>query len=453
MSTQNDTNSINTDVEIKRINGYYDSLESKVRFERLTGKEHWVTPQKTKIQPIHQWYTLKESFSPDLVKWALDRHIRGRKKKQLRLLDPFAGAGTVGVMGSALGHNVDLVEYNPFIRLVARAKATPSKIDVDILKSALELPDWSGVRRESMPKLSTLREKKYYKRQDVQRLVGLRGWLEDNLGIGPSIERDALWTGLAWTAQEVGNLRKDGRALRYQKKEERSVDDLVLLKWKQIVDDVEQYQNPKEGTCRVLAGSAVDFRHLKDEAGNTEVSLEDETYDFIFYSPPYLNNFDYFEIYKVELWVLGLLTSSDQWKAGRRGSLRSHPSIRHAAASFLPTIPALDELYTFLFSLENSSLLKGRAQREMGVVFTGYFEDMYRSLLEQFRVLRSGGILSYNVANSRHNLLPIATDVLILEVARSVGFVPLEVVELRHRNGRTKNKEHLRESVVFLRKP
>ncbi len=78
---------------------------------------------------------------------------------------------------------------------------------------------------------------------------------------------------------------------------------------------------------------------------------------------------------------------------------------------------------------------------------------MYLALKEQWRVLQPGGILAYVVANSRHHYLPIATDVVLGEIARCIGFEPLDLVVLRKRNGRTRQKSFLRESAVFLRKP
>ena len=78
---------------------------------------------------------------------------------------------------------------------------------------------------------------------------------------------------------------------------------------------------------------------------------------------------------------------------------------------------------------------------------------MYQTLLEQWRVLKPGGVIAYVVANSRHYYLPVATDIMMGEIARCIGFEPLGLVVLKKRNGRTRQKLFLRESVVFIRKP
>jgi hypothetical protein len=78
---------------------------------------------------------------------------------------------------------------------------------------------------------------------------------------------------------------------------------------------------------------------------------------------------------------------------------------------------------------------------------------MYLALCEQWRVLKPGGIVSHIVANSRHYYLPVATDVILSEIARCIGFELLDLIVLRKRNGRTRQQLFLRESVVFVRKP
>jgi hypothetical protein len=89
----------------------------------------------------------------------------------------------------------------------------------------------------------------------------------------------------------------------------------------------------------------------------------------------------------------------------------------------------------------------------MPSIIKGYFDDMYLALREQFRILRPGGFLTYVVANSRHANLPIATDVILGEIARNIGFQPVELGVLKKRNGRTKQKNYLRESAVIMQKP
>ena len=103
--------------------------------------------------------------------------------------------------------------------------------------------------------------------------------------------------------------------------------------------------------------------------------------------------------------------------------------------------------------MSQSNYLKGYAKERMPPVILGYFDDMYTALTEQYRVLKPGGFLVYMVANSRHADLPIATDVILGEIASIIGFEPLKLIVLHKRNGCTRKKRFLRESAVILRKP
>jgi hypothetical protein len=52
--------------------------------------------------------------------------------------------------------------------------------------------------------------------------------------------------------------------------------------------------------------------------------------EFALFSPPYPNSFDYTDIYNVELWLLGYLTSKQDNAALRRATLRSHVQIKRS---------------------------------------------------------------------------------------------------------------------------
>ncbi len=438
--------------EVSRLDSFYKELQEGVEVTRLQNKERWVTPQETKMRPIHRWYALKESFDPEFVAWVFEISKERLGVKKLRVLDPYAGAGTTGVVGKELGHDVDQIEYNPFIRLAARVKVAASDLQPKNLGSALALPEWRNLPSTKLPTLSTLNEPKYFDVDDVQNLVNVREWIKNNFTYP---EQDALLLGIAWTAQEIANLRKDGRALRYTQKARKNIRDVLLGKWREILEDataVQSGQIPQVGRSRVLGGTSICFRDLTDQHDRSH-DLDDHSFDLVFYSPPYLNNFDYSEVYKIELWILGLLSDDEAWRELRRGTIRSHPSLKFSRKAMPDWDERSAKVFTFLDLLGQSEALSRETKKDMADIFTGYFEDMYLSLREQFRVLMPGGLLAFNVANSRHKMLPIATDVLLLELARGVGFEMPELYELRHRNGRTKSKAFLRESLVVMKKP
>src|SRR4051794_16308479 len=76
-----------------------------------------------------------------------------------------------------------------------------------------------------------------------------------------------------------------------------------------------KYKNPvpvtvREGDGRTLLGAGL---------GHSSV-------DLFVTSPPYPNNIDYSEVYKLELWVFGFVKSKSEFLQLRKSTLRSHPT-------------------------------------------------------------------------------------------------------------------------------
>lgn len=399
-----------------------------------------VTAVSNQFQPIHRWYSLKEGFSSELPLWIIEYLNRHYRADISRVIDPFIGGGTTGVSLALSGISVDGIEYNPFIHLVSRVKSEYSNFRRSEVLSAihkidLEQPEYLL----NIPSLTTLHNPKYFQADDVQTLLYSISQIQ-KLSIDAAIQR-LLLLGVAASAEKVANLRKDGRALRYEKKSSRPpVSEVIRNNWSEMVEDLEQYTY--SGRFNVYQGSAI----------NLPPPIAAETYDLALYSPPYLNNFDYSEIYKLELWLLGYVASSESWQQLRKSTLRSHPSVRFEDRSIFDTLPVMSSLKGKLKQMGQSKILVGE-RNEIGKIIVGYFEDMYLAFKEQWRVLKPGGYLAYIVANSRHKFLPIATDVILGEVARNIGFEPLKLIILKQRNGRTRQKAYLHESVVILRKP
>lgn len=399
-----------------------------------------VTAVSNQVQPIHRWYSLKEGFSSDLPLWIV-KHLTDRYQAKItRVIDPFIGGGTTGVSLATSGISVDGIEYNPFIHLIARVKSNypyyrRAEVSAAIRKIAVERPD-SPV---DIPTLTTFHNPEYFQLDDLQIMLHTIRQIHE-LNINQTIKHFLL-LGVAAAAELVANLRKDGRALRYEIKTDKlSAQSAIQNNWTKMLEDLEQHHY--SGVFKVYQGSAVEL----------PITIENETYDLALYSPPYLNNFDYSEIYKLELWLLGYVSSTNDWRELRRSTLRSHPSVKFNNQNIFGKLPYMADLHSHLKYMGDAKSLVGE-RNEVRKILVGYFEDMYLAFKEQWRVLKPGGYLVYIVANSRHRYLPIATDVILGEIARLIGFEPLELRILKQRNGRTRQKAYLRESAVILRKP
>jgi len=441
---------------------WYAEIEHRFEVESPDNGElrHLCDARQNRDLPIHSWYNLKEAYSAAFPTWVVDYLAHAYAFHPTMVLDPFIGGGTTAISLAQRGIHVVGVEYNPFIAWAAGVKLSwpvydPEEIARLIDSLVFDVPKGARV---TWPELTTFRQTKYFRRRDMQVLLHMLAQIE-SASVSPATKR-FLRLGVASTIEEISNLRKDGRALRYVQKNRRpTVRAALMAQWQRTLDDLKRaLERPKgfpSDASHVWRGSAVDLCRLSDaleESGNAP-DLSDAAFDLVLYSPPYLNNFDYSEVYKLELWLLGFVKSYDTWKVLRRGALRSHHSVTFPETSYLAAEPAAAELVSRLAEMVNSDCLEGYAKKNMPRVIAGYFDDMYLALKEQFRVLRPGGMLVYMVANSRHSDLPVATDLLIGEIAQLIGFIPLKLITLHKRNGRTRRKRFLRESVVILRKP
>ena len=423
---------------------WYSILEEQFRVYDLHETE-WsglVSGVNNKSLPIHKWYSLKEAYAAELPTWVVNRLTSVYQAKIESVLDPFTGGGTTGVSLAQVGMQVLGIEYNPFIHLVAQTKAGFRRLNNIAVTEAINriqlvAPD----EPISVPRLSTLYNENYFRAIDVQILLNAVRQTRA-LPCAPDI-RNFLLLGIAAAIDDVVNLHKDGRALRYRLKANRlSADEAIARRWRDMISDLDVVDMP--GAFDVLLGSAAEMMQ----------SLNSNSFDLVLFSPPYLNNFDYSEVYKLELWMLGFLSSNEEWQSLRKHTLRSHPSITFGRPYSSQFTQEYDDLVEKFKSMEASiCLMSARTRREMEGVITGYFNDMYECLLQQWRLLRPGGYLAFVVANSRHQWLPIATDVILGTIAQRIGFVPLEQVILKKRNGRTRQKAYLHESITLMSKP
>jgi DNA modification methylase len=442
----------------RQFEDWYERLQEnipEVSLEPLIEFQHLVRGDSNTSVPIHRWYSLKESYSAEFPGWALNRIETKYKLKPKEILDPCVGGGTTGISLGLKGLNVVGVEYNPFIRFVAETKASAFRIDKNALEKAvkkLQLKNYSTAVIE-IPNMSTLLNRNYVSKKNLNVLLGIQNEIK-SLKTSQDI-KNLLCLGVAASIEYAFNLRKDGRALRYAPKRALSnITKTVFQKYAEFLVDVENVQksehNKGSNVFEVIAGSAVSLRDF--EKDGQKYDLADNSFDAVIYSPPYLNNFDYSEVYKLELWLMGFIEDYDAWKTLRLGTIRSHPSIKFSETNNLLGNPATELIHQKLIEMGRSACIPNTRREAVARTICGYFDDMYLALREQFRVMKKGAVICYVVANSRHYYLPIATDVILAEIARNIGFQPLELVTLRKRNGRTRQKTFLRETAVFMKK-
>ncbi len=398
--------------------------------------------------PVHRWFRFKEGYSGDLLLKLLTLHFP--KKRNITLLDPFCGMGTTLLSGQTLEtHKVRSIgiEYNPFIRFAALTKLKwPLMNSREMLRLAGKVIDAPPALREEIPELSGFSSERCMSQYIACRLIGIRNSINQD---GKSANHKALLLGLAASIEPLSRTRKDGRALRIVERDRKSVTEVLMGKWLEMADDIDSnqtsYQHPNP--TQIISG---------DGRNPLDCQIEPDSIDLVVTSPPYLNNIDYSEVYKLELWLMDFIRDSTSFLKLRKGTLRSHPTSKLSIpeTEFLKLIEQGNLRRSFGIIMEKLDTQVEKWRRKL---FVAYFSDMHRSFTQQYKVLRKGGLAFCIVGNSMHGgqYAPyvIATDILLCELARSVGFIVQKLSVARPLRRRLSGNHFLRESVIALRKP
>ena len=438
---------------------HYRAVERRFPVGDRNDYAQLVAPNGNAGEPIHRWFHLKEAFSSRLLVRVLkdtDLHQR----TDLRILDPYAGVGTTLVSAADAICDGELqtataygIECNPFLHLVSAAKVgaiqkPPSGLLKLGRKIAASASKPRGDTHPDPPGLSTFQHPDYFDKVELQRLLLLRDAVEEEARVGASADLIALCRmALGAIVEPVSNLRRDGRALRYTpgKTPRTTAVQGFLDKIEQVDQDLPRSRINLRG--RVLSGD-----------GRTLSPLDKRHHDFdlILFSPPYPNNIDYTEVYKLENWLLGFIRDDEAFAAQRLKTVYSHPSILRPDP--LPSTALAREDNALIARVVDPLIQRlpaDRYQEARTRMIRGYALDMFLSLRNSAQRVARGGFVVYIVGNSVHgdgnHGLVIAADLVIAQLANAVGFDVIGIGVARHLRRRSIDSPYLRESVVTMR--
>jgi len=400
--------------------------------------------------PVHRWFKFKESFSLGLVPRLLHEYLP-KGATSIRFLDPFCGVATSLLSAEDALRKMGVkklilrgVEVNPYIRFVAQTKMAWDQYrpSVFVLAGQASLNGVALHRQPQQPTLSTLLNPRFVAPEDLRAILELREKVRQLAN--HQREANPLLVGIAAGAENVINLRKDGRALRFHpRQDDRNVHETVAQKWGEIAEDLQS----------LGARLPLDARVESGDGRRADRIFPGRKFDVIFFSPPYLNNIDYTEVYKIELWLLKFLTSQAQMIAQRRKTFRSHPScsfpvFRDADVEEVKRVlgPSFGRLLEYAGSRE-----KWRAR-----LFGEYFADMLRTLRGCCKLLAPKGRIFLVIGNSLHGNsdypIPVATDLWTCVLAKEAGLIVQDVLVGRHFHRKHFTADLLRESILVMGK-
>lgn len=391
----------------------------------------------------HRWYYYKEGFSPFLVEKAIEQ--TGIGKDDL-IIDPFNGSGTSTLTSSLLGHKSLGIEVNPFTSFLSEVKIKNANVTelekwkVKVLKSCDKGIPSPLIGFSTFSKTDKL-DKWLFNNSVLNSFES--GWQLAN-SISSYDVRKLVRLSLISAAMQNCNATRDGKCLRYRENWERnkfgrnSFNEALELSLTNIITDIQEKPIIEKaiiinGDCRNILQSTNQFKSFK----------------LCITSPPYLNTFDYTDIYRPELFLGKFIYDADSLYKLRLETVRSHVQAKWKE----PTQNDFGFLYekTIKHINENKENLMSKY---IPMMIQAYFEDMLNVLKQLKAKADKDAQVWFVVSNSAYAGYEVPVDLIIGDLASKAGWFLKDIAVLRYlKKRKTKystNITQLRESAIIL---
>lgn len=446
---------ISQDDRIKKQLEIFRNLEKKFNITNANKFENLVHFQNAGLQPVQRWFDYREGYTTSLVDIFLkELNIKGN------VLDPFCGSGTTLLSARKLDIQSIGFEVNPISAFVA--KCENSYYSTDEIRN-LEISLWEFKNLQKNEKIYTTNfelSDKIFNTEILQSILYLKEWI---LGITNENIKNLFY--LSWLSvfEKVSNIKKEGNGIKY-KTRKRTPNGYIQIdkhKWENQNFPADKFEFVKSKIANNLENIIFDLKNNYgtinkvpeiynldcldlDKILNKEVELT-------FYSPPYCNCFDYFEIHKVELWLGDFIKNKEDFRELRNKGLRSNTN----AVKNKPIIYRNTNLENLIQLFDIEKLW----DKNILSVVRGYFDDTKTLLEKLYLVTPKGGFVGIVVGNSAYTGVIVPTDLIIAEIAQTIGFEVKNIFITRHLTTSSQQKKQLesvkyflRESIILLRK-
>jgi hypothetical protein len=397
--------------------------------------------------PRHRWYFVKEGFSPKLVEQAI--RTDGIQKSEV-LLDPFSGSGTVPLTGALTGLTPRAFEINPFLRFLSATKLRQASGVGFSAACATMLAALMRPKPSALEGFTTFTKGNRWERwlfpTDVLRTfeAGKRALCNIDRKY-----RDLLKLGLIGAAMDCCNATRDGKCLRYKKD------------WEKNEADASSFQERFETRSQIiyddLAAAPLSLGRcvIQGDARKLIARERRSRFRLCVTSPPYLNSFDYSDVYRPELFLGDFVDSTECLMRVRLRTVRSHLQAKWKD----PHKDDFGSLYEKCI-IDLKGFRDQMWNRRIPTMVQAYFEDMEGVLKAMRQRALPNASVWLVVSTSAYGGIEVPVDLILAEIGSRTGWFLREIGVLRYLRSSSQHVKHvedkkrksipLRESVVIF---
>lgn len=400
--------------------------------------------------PLHRWYRYTAGFSGA---WVAQMIEQGKCEHRSRILDPFAGSGTVLV--ESMLHGVDSygIESNPYVYNIAEAKLQWKEFDADFLMEqsleVLKIARNKKIDREHYPDLIM----KCFPIETLKKLEALKISCYE---IENPILRNFIWfiiTSILRSTSPVGTAQ--WQYIQPNKSKNKVLDPFIAYTEKvaEIISDIRglQYNFGRNARAEVL----------QEDARNI-ISIPDKWADMVITSPPYANNYDYADAMRLEMlfWddINGWKDLQEKVSNNLIRACTQHVSTLKEEVDNYLSSPLLSPIHDEIqnkYDLLKSEREKHGGKKNYHLMITAYFYDMAKVFRSLNRVTADNCKMCFVIGDSAPYGIYIPVDEWLGRLAIAAGFKDYSFEKLRDRNIKWKNRKHrvpLKEGRLWINK-
>jgi hypothetical protein len=397
--------------------------------------------------PIHRWYRLTPSFSPQLANDIADHFALTSDDS---VLDPFSGVGTVPLCMKYRGIPACSVELNPYLQFVGTVKTR----DYDGLDEIEEfLSQFISLFRGALAEVPFNTNPKQYLRDNAAFIPPInhphRWWSPGNLAQLVCLRKlvsdcdcqgthyDLLKMAVLGILISVSNAKHNHVSLTFAKNPLPTVEvaDILERQIRYICDDLRAVSTMTASNVIIYHGNSKELTNVLPDRPKVTAVIT---------SPPYPNRFSYaretrphlffFEFIKSARAVGQLETDAIGGTWGKATSVLAH--------GIAPKNRLVKELLEpYLRGIHSNGNL-------MANYVVKYFNDIYVHAGQVSEVCAPRARLAYVIGNSKFYDHPLPSDEILASIFDHFGF-RLEAIE---RMRKRQSKSGLYEAVVFMRR-